>query len=113
MTLRGDFFVLRYSETRTINLDYFTLHEEPETEEKSETEEESHGETGEPRETEEKLTHLKEHRILRGFTQEGLAELSGVSRSTISRLEQSRSCAYPKKAQKLAEALKVEPEDLR
>lgn len=58
------------------------------------------------------LTRLKEFRERRMLTQYELAKLSGVGRSTIARLETTDLRAYPSTARKLAQALKVRPEDL-
>ena len=46
------------------------------------------------------------------MTQEELAEASGVSRNTISRLETGTQEARPSTVRKLADALGVEPEHL-
>jgi transcriptional regulator with XRE-family HTH domain len=48
----------------------------------------------------------------RALSQEELAKLSGVSRTTIIKLEGGRD-AWPKTVRKLAKALKVDPEDLQ
>ena len=36
------------------------------------------------------ICHVKEHRLLRGWTQEELAEMVGVRRETIMRLEKAQ-----------------------
>ena len=58
------------------------------------------------------LYRLKEHRELRGLTQEELSTLSGVSRPTIAALELGYRQAYSSTTDKLARSLKVKPEDL-
>jgi len=58
------------------------------------------------------LTRLKLHRERRMLTQDELAALSGVSRSSIARLETTTKRAYPTTLRKLAAALKVKPQDL-
>ncbi len=58
------------------------------------------------------LTRLKKHRLRRMLTQHELAKLSGVSRTTIARLEAARTRAYPTTSRKLAKALRTRPEDL-
>ncbi len=58
------------------------------------------------------LSRLKEYREKRMLTQYELAERSGVSRSTIARLETTNTKATPSTARKLAEALKVKPQTL-
>jgi len=58
------------------------------------------------------LTRLKLHRERRMLTQDELAALSGVSRSSIARLETTTKRAYSTTSRKLAAALKVKPQDL-
>jgi transcriptional regulator with XRE-family HTH domain len=58
------------------------------------------------------LPALAEHRRRRGLTQRQLGEISGVAHTTVQNLESLRRGAYPQTLQKLATALKVEPEDL-
>lgn len=58
------------------------------------------------------LPRLKEYREKRMLTQAELAKLSGVGHSTIARLETTNLRAYPSTARKLAQALKVRPEEL-
>ena len=57
-----------------------------------------------------KLRQLREDRVL--STRE-LAEISGVHRHTILRLENAQTGAHPRTIRKLAEALGVEPKTLR
>jgi transcriptional regulator with XRE-family HTH domain len=58
------------------------------------------------------LSRLKEHRKRRTLTQEELANLSGVSRPTIARLETTNTRATPETARKLAKVLRTNPEEL-
>jgi transcriptional regulator with XRE-family HTH domain len=58
------------------------------------------------------LPGLAEHRRRRGLTQRQLGELAGVAHTTVQRLESLKRGAYPQTMQKLANALRVEPEDL-
>lgn len=58
------------------------------------------------------LWALPVHRAWAHMTQEELAEASGVSRSTISRLETAARAPRPSTVRKLADALGVEPEYL-
>ena len=58
------------------------------------------------------LPALAEHRRRRGLTQRQLGELAGVAHTTVQQLESLRRGAYPQTMQKLAIALRVEPEDL-
>ena len=57
------------------------------------------------------LPRLREHRQRRALSQQELADLAGVSRTTIIQLESGRN-AWPKTQRKLARALKIKPEDL-
>jgi transcriptional regulator with XRE-family HTH domain len=58
------------------------------------------------------LPGLVAHRQRQGLTQRQLAQLAGVSHTTVQKLESLRRGAYPKTIQRLALALKVEPKDL-
>ena len=58
------------------------------------------------------LSRLREYRGKRMLTQMELAERSGVSRTTIARLETTDTKATPNTARKLAEVLKVKPQTL-
>ena len=58
------------------------------------------------------LYRLKEERARSRLTQEELATLSGVGRTTIATLERGHRPAYWSTASKLARVLKVKPEDL-
>jgi transcriptional regulator with XRE-family HTH domain len=58
------------------------------------------------------LPALAAHRRRRGLTQRQLGELAGVAHTTIQQLESLKRGAYPQTLQKLAIALRVEPEDL-
>ena len=53
----------------------------------------------------------KAFRVRKGFTQEGLAVESGLSLRTIQRIENGESQAYGDSIQKLAQALKIHPDD--
>ena len=59
-----------------------------------------------------RLTRLKEERQRRQLTQQELAKISGVDRSTITRLERGATRASPVTMSKLARALKVKPSAL-
>lgn len=59
------------------------------------------------------LAHnLRFHRQSRRLTQGDLAELAGVSRSTVSRLERGEGDWKPSTVGRLARALRVRPEEL-
>lgn len=58
-----------------------------------------------------KLPRLREWRLRRGLSQDELARLSGLSRTTILKLEAGRD-AWPKTARKLARALHVKIDEL-
>jgi transcriptional regulator with XRE-family HTH domain len=55
---------------------------------------------------------LRELRRLRVLTLQELEEKSGVSYSTLVRLEHGRTSAHPRTIRKLAEALDVAPSEL-
>ena len=57
----------------------------------------------------ERLRRLREERALR---QEDLAELAGVGKNTINRLERNKTEPHMTTVRKLAEALGVEPAEL-
>ncbi len=59
-----------------------------------------------------RLTKLQAARKKRGFVQEDLAALSGISRTTIAELETGGRKARPATADKLAEALRTTPTKL-
>lgn len=61
---------------------------------------------------ENRLWALSVYRVWAGMSQEDLAELSGVGRNTISRLENGHQPARPSTAKKLADALGRTPRDL-
>jgi DNA-binding XRE family transcriptional regulator len=58
------------------------------------------------------LYALSVYRTWAGLSQEELAELSGVARNTISRLERGHQPARPSTARKLAKALGTTPKEL-
>lgn len=57
-------------------------------------------------------TRLREHRYRAALSQVELAQLAGIERKTIVRLEQGRGTTWPQTLRKLARALKVKPADL-
>ena len=57
----------------------------------------------------ERLRQLREERALR---QEDLAELAGVGKNTISRIERNRTEPHMSTVRKLADALEVDPREL-
>ena len=59
-----------------------------------------------------RLTRLKKERQRKQLTQQELAKISGVNRSTITRLERGATRASPVTMSKLARALKVRPSAL-
>jgi transcriptional regulator with XRE-family HTH domain len=59
-----------------------------------------------------KVPRLQAQRHRRAFSQQELADRSGVSRTTIIKLEGGRD-AWPQTVRKLARALGVKPEDLQ
>lgn len=58
------------------------------------------------------VPRLRELRMKRALSQEELATLSKVSRTTIIKIEAGRD-AWPQTVRKLAKALKVDPADLQ
>jgi transcriptional regulator with XRE-family HTH domain len=56
---------------------------------------------------------LREWRLRAGLSQEDLAELAGVSRSTVSNAERGDSDVLPRTLQAFSRALKVKPHQLR
>ena len=59
-----------------------------------------------------RLTSLKKERQRKRLTQMELAKISGVNRSTITRLERGATRASPVTMSKLSRALKVKPSAL-
>ena len=58
------------------------------------------------------MPRLRDVRLKRALSQEELARLAKVSRTTIIKLEGGRD-AWPKTVRKLAKALKVDPAELQ
>lgn len=58
------------------------------------------------------LSRLREHRLKRALSQEELARLARLSRTTIIKIEGGRP-AWPSTVRRLARALRVKPEDLQ
>jgi transcriptional regulator with XRE-family HTH domain len=58
------------------------------------------------------MMQLRRLRRARAFTQEELSRISGVSRDTISALEAGKREAQPRTIRRLADALKVETQEL-
>ncbi|HXJ31416.1 MAG TPA: helix-turn-helix transcriptional regulator [Gemmatimonadales bacterium] len=58
------------------------------------------------------MPRLREQRLRRALSQDELATLSKVSRTTIIKIEAGRN-AWPQTVRKLAKALRVKPEDLQ
>jgi DNA-binding XRE family transcriptional regulator len=58
------------------------------------------------------VPQLRAHRQRRALSQQELADLARLSRTTIIKLEAGRD-AWPKTVRKLARALRVNPEDLQ
>jgi transcriptional regulator with XRE-family HTH domain len=58
------------------------------------------------------VPRLKEHRKRRALSQQELADLARLSRTTIIKLEAGRD-AWPQTVRKLARALKVDPSELQ
>ena len=55
---------------------------------------------------------LKQMRLERGYSQRQLAELAGVSNTTVANIEKRKSGAHPNTLRKLADVLGVSPLDL-
>ena len=58
------------------------------------------------------MPRLREQRLRRALSQDELATMSKVSRTTIIKIEAGRN-AWPQTVRKLAKALRVKPEDLQ
>ena len=58
------------------------------------------------------MMQLRRLRRARALTQEELSRISGVSRDTISALEAGKREAQPRTIRRLADALRVEPQEL-
>ncbi|HYW90557.1 MAG TPA: helix-turn-helix transcriptional regulator [Chloroflexota bacterium] len=59
------------------------------------------------------LSRLRDLRLNAALSQDDLAKLAGVTRTTIIRLEQGEPNPIPSTVRKLAEALNVKPQALR
>jgi transcriptional regulator with XRE-family HTH domain len=57
--------------------------------------------------------HLRQWRLRAGLSQEDLAELAGISRSTVHNAEQGGKDVLPSTFQALCRALKLKPNQLR
>jgi transcriptional regulator with XRE-family HTH domain len=60
-----------------------------------------------------RVPHLRQWRLRAGLSQEDLAHLAGVSRSTIHNAEQGDKDVLPSTFQALSRALKLKPQQLR
>ena len=58
------------------------------------------------------VQRLKELRKLRAFSQQELADASGIGRATISRIERGETGAHGRTLRKLAEVVRVEVSEL-
>ena len=58
------------------------------------------------------MQRLKELRKLRAFSQQELADASGIGRATISRIERGETGAHGRTLRKLAEVLRVDVSEL-
>ena len=58
------------------------------------------------------VQRLKELRKLRAFSQQELADVSGIGRATISRIERGETGAHGRTLRKLAEVLRVDVAEL-
>lgn len=59
------------------------------------------------------IPRLREHRENQGLSQQELADRSGISVATISRIESKERPVNPPTARKLANALGLHPKDLK
>lgn len=60
-----------------------------------------------------RVPHLREWRLRSGLSQEDLAELAGVSRSTVANAERGDADVLPRTLQAFCKALKIKPHQLR
>ncbi|MGI8540787.1 MAG: helix-turn-helix domain-containing protein [Rubrobacteraceae bacterium] len=58
------------------------------------------------------MERLKELRKLRALSQQELADVSGIGRATVSRIERGEMGAHGRTLRRLAEALKVDVSEL-
>ncbi len=58
------------------------------------------------------MQRLKELRKLRAFSQQELADASGIGRATVSRIERGETGAHGRTLRKLAEVLRVDVSEL-
>lgn len=60
-----------------------------------------------------RLPHLRQWRLRAGLSQEDLAQLAGISRSTVHNAETGMKEVLPSTLQGLARALKLKPHELQ
>lgn len=60
-----------------------------------------------------RLPHLRRWRLRSGLSQEDLAELAGISRSTVHNAEKGDREVLPSTLQSIAKALKLKPHELQ
>lgn len=60
-----------------------------------------------------RLPHLRQWRLRAGLSQENLAELAGISRSTVHNAEKGENDVLPSTLQAIAKALKLKPHELQ
>jgi transcriptional regulator with XRE-family HTH domain len=60
-----------------------------------------------------RLPHLRQWRLRAGLSQDDLAELAGISRSTVHNAETGAKDVLPSTLRSLARALKLKPHELQ